>query len=138
MQNRCFSPRKNIWPSLIAIGLWGWMLIERSFVHSDSWLEIILRRAAVEGLAEHEEALLALGREALAHALGEEPPELALDVLDRVDAEAVGVRALDPARVLLEHRVLDVAVGRVDVLEPAGEVAEEAAPEKPAEEAETK
>jgi hypothetical protein len=61
--------------------------------------------------------------EALAHALGEEAPELALDVLDGVDAKAVGVGQLDPPRVAVDHRQLDVAAGGVDVLEPAGKIA---------------
>ncbi len=39
-----------IWPTILGIGLWGWMLIERSFVHADPTLEIIVRRAGVLGL----------------------------------------------------------------------------------------
>jgi hypothetical protein len=63
--------------------------------------------------------------QALADALGEVAPELALDVLDGVDAEAVGVGELDPAGVGVDHRDLDVVAGGVDVLEAAGEVAGE-------------
>jgi hypothetical protein len=81
------------------------------------------RVVAVEGLAEHEELGLAALGEPLADALGEVAPELALDVLDGVDAEAVGVGQLDPAGVRVDEGLLDVAAGGVDVLEAAGEVA---------------
>lgn len=39
-----------IWPTILGIGLWGWMMIERSFVNADPTLEIIIRRAGVLGL----------------------------------------------------------------------------------------
>ncbi len=39
-----------IWPTVVGIGLWGWMLVERSFVRADPTLEIVLRRAGVLGL----------------------------------------------------------------------------------------
>ena len=67
--------------------------------------------------------VLAVRGEALAHLLREVAPELGLDVLHRVDAEAVEVGLLDPGRVRVDHRLLHVAAVGVDVLEAAGEVA---------------
>jgi hypothetical protein len=81
---------------------------------------------AVERLAEHEEVGLALGTEALARGGREDGPEVALDVLDRVDAVAVEVDLLDPAREGVDEGGPHLRELRCDVLETAGEVAERA------------
>ena len=57
---------------------------------------------------------------------GERLPEAVLDVLDRVDPEAVEVDRLDPLRVRIDERRAHLRdLGR-EVLQPAGEVAEDA------------
>ncbi len=81
------------------------------------------RVVPVEGLAEHEEVVLAVGRQPLADLLREVAPELGLDVLHRVDAEAVEVGQLDPGRPGVDHRLLHVAAVGGQILQAAGEVA---------------
>ena len=39
-----------LWTSLLGVGMWGWMLIERGYRNADPTLEICLRRAGVLGL----------------------------------------------------------------------------------------
>ena len=39
-----------IWVALLSLGVWGWMLIERSFLTANPTIEILLRRAAMLGL----------------------------------------------------------------------------------------
>lgn len=39
-----------VWVCLLSLGLWGWMLVERSFKNANPTIEICLRRAGVIGL----------------------------------------------------------------------------------------
>ena len=62
--------------------------------------------AAVErDLAEHEEVRVAVGLRDRLHARPELLPELVVDVLHRVDPEAVDVEVLDPGLVDVDHPV---------------------------------
>jgi hypothetical protein len=79
-----------------------------------------LRR--VEDLAEHEELGLALLAGEVEHLWAEPLPELVVDVLHRVDAEAVHAEVPDPRLVDLDHAVDDAWVLREQVVE-AEEVA---------------
>jgi hypothetical protein len=76
----------------------------------------------VDDLAEHEEVRLALGLR-VAHERGRELlPELVVDVLHRVDAEAVDLRLAHPRLVDVDHAVDDLRVLGEEVVE-AEEVA---------------
>ena len=102
------------------------------------------RVVAVERFAEHEELRLRHGHRRhrlagivrigrigqrdlaggeLADARREVLPELVLDVLERVDAEAVEVGRLDPAREHRGERRAHVGILRRQIFQAAGEVA---------------
>jgi hypothetical protein len=79
--------------------------------------------AAVEGdLAEHEEVTLALAARVREHLGPELLPELVVDVLHRVDAEAVDAEVADPRLVDVDHAADDPRVLGEQVVE-AEEVA---------------
>ena len=84
------------------------------------------RVVAVERFSEHEEAVLVLGGEPLADALGEHLPEFVLHVLHGVDAEAVQIHRLGPAGVRVDH--LGAHLGELGghVLQPTREIAQRA------------
>ena len=75
-------------------------------------------------LAEHEELALALRARVVEHVGRELLPELVVDVLHRVDAEAVDGEVADPALVDLDHPLDYPRVLREEVVE-AEEVAVE-------------
>ncbi len=86
---------------------------------------------AVEAFTEDEEVLLAERLRFRAHAVGKRAPKAThvardlrtIDVLDRIDAEAIEVGDLDPVLEHADQRFLRVRVVGVEILEPAREVA---------------
>ncbi len=99
--------------------------VERAVDHVALGVGAHERVVAVERLAEQEEVVLAAPPRRLADPRTPLAPEALLDVLERVDPEAVEINLADPIGEHAHERTAYVlALGR-EILEPAGKIGEQ-------------